>query len=79
MTYARSDVLRPWFQHLYTVGLVVFAIVTVILLGTYLLVRQTNALAANTRAMARTNARFDAALRNMPNGLSMFDADARLL
>ena len=79
VTYARSDVLRPWFQHLYTVGLVVFAIVTIILLGTYLLVRQTNALAANTRAMARTNARFDAALRNMPNGLSMFDADARLL
>ena len=54
-------------------GLLVAALVVVILFGTFVLVRQTNALAAKTRALARTNARFDAALSNMPHGLSMFD------
>jgi diguanylate cyclase (GGDEF)-like protein len=79
VTYARSDVLEPWYRHAVTTGLVVIAIVTIIALGTLLLIRQTGKLAANSRAMARTNARFDAALSNMPHGLSMFDADERLL
>ncbi len=79
VTYARSDVLAPWYRHLYTFGLLVVAVVSVILFGTFLLARQTNALAAKTRALATTNARFEAALCNMPHGLSMFDADERLL
>jgi len=79
VTYARSDVLKPWFLHLYTVGLLVAAIVSAIVCGTFLLVRQANALAANTLALAGTNARFDAALSNMPHGLSMFDANGKLL
>ena len=72
VTYSRSYVLQPLYRHLYTFGLLAAAIVTVILIGTFLLRRQTNALAA-------TGARFDAALSNMPHGLSMFDADAKLL
>lgn len=79
VTYARSEVLASWYRHLYTFGLLVSAIVVVIIFGTLVLVRQTNALAAKTRALAGTNARFDAALSNMPHGLSMFDADERLL
>lgn len=79
VTYARSDVLKPWFQHLYVGGLLVAGVVLVILLGTFLLVRKTNALAQKTRALASTNAHFDAALSNMPHGLSMFDADGKLL
>jgi diguanylate cyclase (GGDEF)-like protein len=79
VTYARSDVLQLWYRHLYTAGLVVAAIVAMIFLGTALLVRQTSALAAKSRALASTNARFDAALSNMPHGLSMFDADEKLL
>jgi diguanylate cyclase (GGDEF)-like protein len=79
VTYARSDVLEPWYLHLYTVGLVVATIVTMIFLGTALLVRQTAAVAVKSKALAITNARFDAALSNMPHGLSMFDADERLL
>ena len=79
VTYARGEVLKPWYRHLYTFGLLVIAMVTIILFGTFLLVRKTNALAANTRALQRTNARFDAALGNMPHGLSMFDANERLL
>ena len=79
VTYARSDVLEEWFRHAYTFGLLVSVIVVVIFFGTIVLVRQTNALAAKTRALAKTNVRFDAALSNMPHGLSMFDADERLL
>ncbi len=79
VSFGRADVLAPWYRHLYTFGLLVSAIVVAILFGTLVLVRQTNALAAKTRALARTNARFDAALSNMPHGLSMFDADERLL
>lgn len=79
MTYARSEVLAPWYRHLVTFGLLVVAIVVVIIFGTFLLVRQANALAVKTRALARTNERIDAALGNMPQGLSMFDADERLL
>jgi diguanylate cyclase (GGDEF)-like protein len=79
VTYARSEVLAPWYRHLFTFGLLVVAIVVMIMFGTFVLVRQTNALAAKTRALAGTNGRFDAALSNMPHGLSMFDANGRLL
>ncbi|MGY8632194.1 PAS-domain containing protein [Bradyrhizobium sp. 14AA] len=72
VTYARGHVLVEWYRHLYLFGPLVAVIVVIIMLGTLLLRRQTNALAA-------TNARFDAALSNMPHGLSMFDADEKLL
>lgn len=72
VTYARNHVLQPWYRHFYIFGPLAAAIVFVILLGTWLLRRQTSAL-------AETNARFDAALSNMPHGLSMFDADEKLL
>ena len=79
VTYVRSEVLKPWFRHLYTFGLLVVATVTIIAFGTVVLVRQTNSLAYKTRALARTNAHFDAALSNMPHGISMFDANEKLL
>ncbi|WBL76831.1 PAS-domain containing protein [Bradyrhizobium xenonodulans] len=72
VTYTRSHVLVPWYRHLYLFGPLAAAIVVIIMAGTFLLRRQTNAL-------SDTSARFDAALSNMPDGLSMFDADARLL
>ena len=79
VTYARSEVLAPWYWHFLTFGLVVAAVVVMIMFGTVVLVRQTNALAAKSRTLAKTNAHFDAALSNMPHGLSMFDANGRLL
>ena len=79
VSFGRSDVLAPWHRHLHTFGLLVFAITVVILFGTIVLVRQTNSLAAKRMALARTNSRFDAALSNMPHGLSMFDANEKLL
>ena len=72
VTYARAHVLQPWYRHLYTFGPLAAAIVAILLIGTFLLRRQTNALAA-------ASSRFDVALSNMPHGLSMFDADEKLL
>lgn len=79
VSFGRSDVLAPWYRHLYTFGLLVSAITVVILFGTIVLVRQTNSLAAKSRALVGANARFAAALANMPHGLSMFDRQKRLV
>jgi diguanylate cyclase (GGDEF)-like protein len=79
VTYARSEVLASWYRHLYKFGSLVIVIVCVILFGTLLLVRQANALAAKTQALASTNARFDVAISNMSQGLCLFDADKRLV
>jgi diguanylate cyclase (GGDEF)-like protein len=79
VSFGRSDVLAPWYRHLYTFGLLVSAIAVVILIGTLVLMRQTNSLAAKTRALARTNTRFDIAISNMTQGLCLFDVDKRLL
>jgi diguanylate cyclase (GGDEF)-like protein len=72
VSYDRGDVLASWYHHLYTFGPMVAAIVVIIMFGTFMLVRQTNALAS-------TNARFDAAISNMSQGLCLFDADKRLV
>jgi len=79
VSFARSDVLSPWYRHLYTFGSLVVAVVSVILFGTFLLVRQTNALAAKTGMLAKINARFDVAISNMSQGLCLFDAEKRLV
>ena len=41
--------------------------------------RATKTLATNSITLRETNDRFDAALANMSNGVSMFDADGRLM
>ena len=79
VTYARAEVLAPWYRHLYTYGLLVLTIVSFILFGTYLLVRQANRLAAQRRTLERTNTRFDVAISNMNQGLCLFDADKNLV
>jgi PAS domain-containing protein len=79
VTYARSEVLGQWFQHLYVVGPLVAMIVGVILFGTFRIVRQTNILAVKTRILERTNMQFDAALSNMSQGLCLFDANKNLV
>jgi len=79
VSYARNEVLASWYHHLYTFGPLVAAIVVIVMFGTFMLARQTKALAAKTRALASTNARFDAAISNMSQGLCLFDADKRLV
>ena len=79
VSFGRSDVLASWYRHIYTFGPLVVVIVAIILFGTFVLVRQTSALAAKTAILARTNARFNVAIGNMSQGLCLFDADKRLV
>jgi diguanylate cyclase (GGDEF)-like protein len=79
VSFGRAEVLAPWYRHLFTLGPLIVAIVTVVLFGTFVLVRQTNALATQSRMLAKTNARFDVAISNMSQGLCLFDADKRLV
>jgi len=86
VTYARADVLQQWRRHIMVFGPLVAFGVAAILLGTFLIVRQTNSLGEKSRVLAlksreleRTNQRFDIALGNMPNGLCMWDSEQRLV
>jgi diguanylate cyclase (GGDEF)-like protein/PAS domain S-box-containing protein len=79
VTYARSEVLKLWYRHLYTFGPLVAAFVFVILFGTFVLVRQTNALTTKSATLAQANERFDVALSNMTQGLCLFDVHKNLV
>jgi diguanylate cyclase (GGDEF)-like protein len=79
VSFARADALAPWYRHLFAFGPMVVAIVAIVLFGTFVLVRQTNALATQSQMLAKTNARFDIAISNMSQGLCLFDADKRLV
>jgi diguanylate cyclase (GGDEF)-like protein len=79
VTYARNDVLQQWYRHVHTFGPLVAAMVVIILLGTFLLARQSNALAAKKAHLARINARVDVAINNMSHGLCLFDVHANLV
>jgi diguanylate cyclase (GGDEF)-like protein len=79
VSLARADVLEPWYQHLWTFGPMVSLTVIAILFGTARLVRQANNLAAQTKALVQSNARFDAAVSNMSQGLCLFDVDKKLV
>jgi len=86
VTQSRAEVLAPWYSVVGAFAPIVALIVAGVAFGTWLLLRQTRSLAAQTHALAdtaaslsRTNLRFDAAISNMAQGLCMFDADKRLL
>lgn len=86
VTYARADVLQVWQRHVVVFGPLVALGVAAILLGTFLIVRQTirlgeksRILALKSRELELTNQRFDIALSNMPNGLCMWDKERRLV
>jgi signal transduction histidine kinase/DNA-binding response OmpR family regulator len=86
VTYGRADVLLQWQRHVMLFGPLVALAVAAILLGTFLLVRNTNILREQSgilelksRELEQTNRRFDIALSNMPNGLCMWDKQQRLV
>jgi signal transduction histidine kinase/DNA-binding response OmpR family regulator len=86
VSYARADILAPWYRHLTILGPLVAIVVAAILLGTFLMLRQTrnlaeksNVLEQKSRELEETNRRFDIALRNMPNGLCMWDKEQKLV
>jgi len=74
-----NELLAPWKQDaIRQFGEVIAIMVFISLLGAVVW-RITRTLAANAKTSSETNARFDAALANMSNGLSMFDADGNLM
>jgi diguanylate cyclase (GGDEF)-like protein len=74
-----TELLAPWKQGALRSLTETAAIAFFILfLGAFVL-RATRTLAANSAELRETNAHFDAALANMSTGLSMFDADGRLM
>ena len=72
VSYHRDDELASWYQHLYTFGPGALLVISVILLGTGLLMWQTGNLAYNNRILEVT-------LENIAHGLCMFDGEQRLI
>jgi diguanylate cyclase (GGDEF)-like protein/PAS domain S-box-containing protein len=72
VSYHRDDQLTSWYQHLYTFGPGALLVISVILLGTGLLMWQTGNLAYKNRILEVT-------LENMAHGLCMFDGQQRLI
>jgi diguanylate cyclase (GGDEF)-like protein/PAS domain S-box-containing protein len=72
VSYHRDDQLASWYQHLYTFGPAALLVISVILLGTGLLMWQTGNLAYKNRILEVT-------LENMAHGLCMFDGQQRLI
>ena len=74
-----TELLTPWKQGALRGLAEAAAISFVILFMGAFVSRATRTLSANSVKLRETNARFDAALANMSNGLSMFDADGKLM
>jgi len=76
---AKAELLAPW-ERIAMQRLIETAVLTAfIMLMGVVVWRATRGLAGHSAKLRETNARFDAALDNMPTGLSMFDADGKLL
>ena len=74
-----TEVLAPWKRNAMRRMVEVAAMTGFILLMGLFVWRATRRLATSSIKLRETNARFDAALANMSTGISMFDADGRLV
>ena len=76
---AKAELLAPW-ERIAMQRLIETAMLTafILLMGAFVW-RATRGLAGHSAKLRETNDRFDAALANMPTGLSLFDADGKLL
>ncbi|MGA2994525.1 bifunctional diguanylate cyclase/phosphodiesterase [Bradyrhizobium sp.] len=74
-----NELLAPWKANAIRRLIETAAITCFILVMGAFVWRATKDLARNSIELRETNTRFDAALANMPTGLSMFDADGRLM
>jgi diguanylate cyclase (GGDEF)-like protein/PAS domain S-box-containing protein len=74
-----NELLAPW-RHsaIGQMAQAVLIAIFIMLMGGFVW-RATRTLAAKSVKLSETNARFDAAVTNMSNGLTMFDADGRLM
>lgn len=74
-----EELMAPWRQSAIRQMAQAIAIAVIIMLMGGFVWRATRTLAAKSLKLSETNARFDAAVTNMSNGLTMFDADGRLM
>jgi diguanylate cyclase (GGDEF)-like protein len=74
-----DELLAPWKEGALRRMLEVTAIAVFVMIMGVFVWRATRTLAANSVKLRETNDRFDVALANMSNGLSMFDADGKLM
>jgi diguanylate cyclase (GGDEF)-like protein/PAS domain S-box-containing protein len=74
-----EELLAPWRQSAIRQMVQAVAIAVFIMLMGAFVWRATRNLAANSLKLSETNARFDAAVTNMSSGLTMFDANGRLM
>jgi diguanylate cyclase (GGDEF)-like protein/PAS domain S-box-containing protein len=74
-----EELMAPWRQSAVRQMTQAVAIAIFIMLMGGFVWRATRTLATNSLKLSETNARFDAAVTNMSNGLTMFDADGRLM
>ena len=72
VSLSRADVLASWYHYLFTFGPMVAFVVGVILIGTFLLVRQTQKIGDKSNELALT-------LDNVAHGLVMIDRELRLI
>jgi diguanylate cyclase (GGDEF)-like protein len=79
VSYARAEVLAPWYRHMYVNGSVAALELIIIVLGTVLLARRTNALVRAKQNIEDANTRFGVATSHMNQGLALFDANHRLI
>ncbi len=74
-----SEILEPWRRNALRSLVETIGIAAIILLMGAFAWRAARNLSKNSIELRKTNDRFDAALANMPTGLSMFDAQGKLL
>ncbi|HEV3186204.1 MAG TPA: EAL domain-containing protein [Xanthobacteraceae bacterium] len=72
VSYDRAEVLRPFYEHLRTYGLMAVLLIVLIALGTLVLMQQNRRIATKSNLLEVT-------LENMSQGLCMFDSDQRLI
>jgi diguanylate cyclase (GGDEF)-like protein len=72
VSVSRAEILASWYRYLYTFGPMVAFVVAVILIGTFLLVRQTQKIADKSNVLQLT-------LDNIAHGLVMVDRELRLI
>jgi diguanylate cyclase (GGDEF)-like protein len=74
-----AELLAPWKQNAMHRSIEAAAITAFFLLMGAFVWRAAKTISTNSMELRETNTRFDAALANMATGLSMFDADGKLL
>ena len=74
-----NELLKPWHQFAVRRGIEAISVATLIVLLGIVIWRATRRVKKNSAELTAKNEQFDVALTNMSNGLSLFDADGKLV